>query len=275
MKFRIYILLILILSSLMILSIHDSIVDIIEWNRLKKFQNFKNVKFKLSMVSELPEPARRFFKFSIKEGTPLLTVAEIEMSGKFSLGTKEKPNYKEMKASQILASPEGFIWTLHLPGLIPISGSDTAKWTRFRILHLFPVARMGNDLDHTKSAFGRYVAESVFWTPAAVLPNDHIKWKQIDHDTVRVTIKKDGLFQDVDIKVNEEGCPIEVTFLRWSNANVNKQFQLQPFGGKLSNFKEVQGFKIPFHVEAANLYGTKDEFFFFKADINKIQFLNH
>lgn len=120
------------------------------------------------MVADLPEPAQRFFNFAITPGTPLLPVCEIEMEGQFSLGTRDNPNYQTVEADQILAAPHGFVWRLHLPGMLPVSGSDSGNWTRFRILGLIPVARMGDDPDHAQSAYARYVAESVFWTPAAV-----------------------------------------------------------------------------------------------------------
>lgn len=75
------------------------------------------------------------------------------------------------------------------------------------------------------------------------------------------------------MKVNAKGCPVEVSFQRWSNANKDKIFRLQPFGGKLSDFREVEGFKISFRVEAANHFGTADEFYFFKADVKAVRFI--
>jgi hypothetical protein len=263
----------LITTFLISLRFYDYLSDRKEWIRLANFQPSNPISFDLKMVSGLPEPAQRFFKFAIKEGTPLLTVAEIDMGGKFSLGSKEDPNYQEMEAYQILASPEGFLWRLNLRGFMPISGSDTGKWTRFRILKIIPVARMGDNPDHTKAAFGRYVAESVFWTPAAVLPNENIKWEKVDNDSARVTISSGNISQEVVVKVDAAGCPVLVSFQRWSNANKDKVFRLQPFGGKLSDFREVQGFTIPFKVEAANLFGTIDEFYFFKADVKDIRFM--
>lgn len=166
------------------------------------------------MIADLQEPVRRYFKFAIAPGTPLYTVAEIDMGGLFSLGSKDKPAYQEMEAYQILASPDGFVWRLKLPGVIPISGFDAGKWIRFRLFGLLPVARMGGDPDHTLAAYGRYATESVFWTPAAVLPGKHIKWQQIGRDTARVTISSGSLSQEVDITMDDAGRPVFVTFQR-------------------------------------------------------------
>jgi hypothetical protein len=68
-----------------------------------------------------------------------------------------------MTARQILAMPAGFIWKMRARrGLMVLSGSDSESWTRFWLMGLLPVVRMGGNPDHTRSAFGRYVAEAVF-----------------------------------------------------------------------------------------------------------------
>lgn len=173
---------------------------------------------------------------------------------------------------QILAAPHGFVWRLNLPGFIPVSGSDSGRWTRFRILGFIPVARMGGDSDHTRSAYGRYVAEAVFWSPAAILPRAGVTWEEVDESTARVTVTHGEPSQAVDVTVNAEGKPIEVFFMRWSNANTEKKHRLQPFGGTLSDFRFVQGFKLPFKVEAGNMFDTSEHFTFFKAEVEAIRF---
>jgi len=265
-------LLVLLLILLLILRLLDWRASQLHWIELSSLQPVNPERYDSSMVADLPEPAQRYFNFTIASGTPLYTVAEIDMGGQFSLGSKEEPNYQPMLAYQILAAPYGFLWRLHLPGIIPVSGSDSGRWTRFRILRVIPVARMGGDSDHTRSAYGRYVAEAVFWTPAAVLPRAGVKWEAIDEHTARVTITHGKLSQAVDVTVNSSGQPVEVSFMRWSNANPEKSYRLQPFGGTLSDFRGVQGFNLPFRVVAGNMFGTNDYFPFFKAEVKAIRF---
>ena len=265
-------LLVLLLGVLLIIRWQDWNAEQSEWKRLSSFQPANPVLYDSSMVADLPEPARRFFNFAIAAGTPLYTVAEIDMGGQFSLGSQEKPGYQSMFAHQILAAPHGFVWRLNLPGPITVSGSDSGRWTRFRILGFIPVARMGGDSNHTLSAYGRYIAEAVFWTPAVVLPGTGVSWEGVDENTARVTITHGALIQAVDVTVNAEGQPVKVFFMRWSNANPEKSYRLQPFGGTLSDFRVVQGFKLPFRVEAGNMFGTNDYFPFFKAEVKAIRF---
>lgn len=250
----------------------DARADRREWLRLAARQPDRPLRFDPIMVADLPDPARRFFTFSITRDTPLLTVAEITMAGRFGLGTKDTPRYQAMQAQQILAVPQGFVWTMRTRSGLPLSGSDAAHWSRFRILGMIPVARLGGTTDHTRSAFGRQVAEALFWTPAALLPGPGVAWQAIDGDTARVTLTHGELVQSVDLRVNAEGRPLQVAFQRWSDANIDRTYRLQPFGGYLSDFREVQGFRIPFHVEAGNLFGTSDYFPFFVVDLTDARF---
>lgn len=266
----------LILLALIILIVwrqFDHHADRDEMARLLATQPIDPPLFDRSMVDDLPDPARRYFLYTIAEGTPLHTVARIEMEGRFSLGTKEAPNYLPMQATQILAAPEGFVWKMSAASdAMRMSGSDSASWTRFWLWDIVPVARLGGDEDHARSAFGRYVGESAFWTPAALLPGPGIEWEAVDKRTARVTVRHQGLEQSVDVTISSDGQPIRVEFQRWSDANPEETFRLQPFGGHLSRFRTFQGFRLPTHVEAGNLFGTEDYFPFFIADVPSIRF---
>jgi len=224
-------------------------------------------------VADLPEPARRYFLYTIAPGTPLRRAAVIEMGGEIGLGTRDAPGYRPMAARQILAPPHGFVWRLDA-GLI--AGSDgmtpDTSWTRFWLAGLLPVVRAGGDADAFRSAFGRVVAEGTFWTPAVFLPGPGIRWEEVDADTARVTLSAHGLEQSVEITVAEDGQPVRVVMPRWSDANPEGEWRVQPFGGDLSEFRDFGGYRLPTHVDGGNLIGTEDYFPFFKARVTDIRF---
>ncbi|MFX0541587.1 DUF6544 family protein [Roseovarius sp. S4756] len=260
------------LVTLAIFVMLDRLAEQDEWQRLEALQPSDPAQFSERMVADLPEPARRYFSYAIKPGTPLWTVAVIEMTGKFSLGTKEAPGYQPMDARQILCAPDGFVWSMRTTGTLPLSGSDTGRWTRFRVLGLLPVARLGSDRNHTRAAFGRLVAEAAIWSPAALLPGPGVAWTSADEHTARVTVRHGDLSQEVDVTVDGDGRPVVVSFMRWSNANPEKEYRLQPFGAVMSDFRKVGGCRLPFRIEAGNMFGTESYFPFFIADVSRIHF---
>jgi hypothetical protein len=229
--------------------------------------------FALSMIEDLPEPARRYFCYTIEPGTPLVSVVELEMSGQLGLGDKDEPGYRPMRASQTLAPPAGFVWQARTG---PISGSDgatgTISWTRFWLLGLIPVVRVSGNPDHLRSAFGRIVVEGAFWVPSSLLPGNRVSWEAVDENTARATVTSGRFSQALDLTMDSEGRPNRVEIQRWSNVNAEKEFRLQPFGGYLSDFKRIGGYHVPMRVEGGNLIGTEDYFPFFRASIESVRF---
>lgn len=233
-------------------------------------------RFDPSLVADLPEPARRFFSFAIAPGSRLSTVAEIRMQGELSLNSKQDPRYEPMRAQQVLAAPRGFVWLLEAGrGAMRVSGSDAMvdgrSWTRFWLWRQVPVVRAGDDPDHLRSSFGRVVAEAAFWTPAFLLPRPDVSWSALDLDTARATVRHLDMVQEVDIRVAPSGQPLWVSIARWSNANPDKEFRTQPFGGELSDFRTVSGYRIPFRVDGGNFFGTDDYFPFYRARVIDVQ----
>lgn len=251
----------------------DAGADRAEMARLRALQPKEPGRFDPASVEALPEPARRFFRYAIAPGTPLRSVAEIEMRGTFRLGTKAAHRDLAMTARQVLAAPEGFVWAMRtVGGAMPLSGSDSGLWTRFWLLGLIPVARFGGTSDHARAAFGRYAAEAVFWCPAAVLPCPAATWAAAGPDTARVTIRRGALEQAIDLTVDAEGRPVEIAFQRWSNANAENTYRLQPFGGRLSGHRDFGGFRLPTRVEAGNMWRTGAYFPFFEVEVTAVTF---
>jgi hypothetical protein len=249
------------------------------WRRLAAMPPRLPALFDPALLADLPEPARRYFRFVIAPGTRLSTVSEVDMEGELSLGSADNPRYQPMGARQMLCPPHGLVWRVKVgQGLMHVVGSDgieeDSSWSRFWLFGLLPLARAGRNRDHLRAAFGRVVGEAAFWAPAALLPQNGVTWEATDENTARATVAYRGLTQTLDIRVDAEGRPISVLIPRWTDANADKVFRVQPFGGFLSEFRAFQGFMLPTRVEAGNFFGTRDYFPFYKARVRAIRFLH-
>lgn len=226
------------------------------------------------IVRDLPEPAQRYFNYSIAAGAPLVPAVELVMRGELGLGSIEHPRYAPMRARQILAPPHGLVWRVRAGS---IGGSDGAidrrSWTRFWLFGFIPIVRVGGDEDHYRSAFGRVIAEGAFWTPAMLLPGNHVRWEAVDENTARATVARGSFDQVVDLTVAADGQPQHVVISRWSNENAERAYRLQPFGGYLRDFREFEGYRLPTVVEGGNHFGTDRYFPFFKAKVTELRHL--
>jgi hypothetical protein len=227
-------------------------------------------RFDPAMVADLPEPVQRYFLAAIRPGTPLYRASRIEMAGTFDLGNRDAPKPLGMAARQVLAGPDGFVWQARLDS--GISGSDSGSWTRFWLMGLVPVARAGGDADHARSAFGRAVIEAAVWLPTSVLPQPGITWEAPDEHRVRVTVTRDGMTQSVDLTLDAAGHAVEAVLPRWSNANPDKAYQVQPFGGRLWDHRDFGGLVVPAQAEVGNFYGTPEYHPFFMSTITDMTF---
>jgi hypothetical protein len=135
-----------------------------------------------------------------------------------------------------------------------------------------PCAREAGEIT-SGAAFGRVVAEAVFFAPASLLPEDGVTWEAAGSHTARATVRHLGRVQTADVSVNDEGRPHTVVIPRWSDANRDRQFRLQPFGGSLSEFRRFEGYMLPTRIHGGNFIGTSDYFPFYRAHVERVRFL--
>lgn len=250
------------------------------WMQLRTAAHQPAETFDPKMVEGLPEAARRYFIYTIAPGTTLRGVTEIKMAGEIGLGDQDAPRYLPMRARQILAPPHGFVWKLEVAGsgAMRMSGSDAMagerSWTRFWLNWMLPLVRAGEDENHLRSSFGRMVAEAVFWAPATLLPQNGVQWDEGGAPgRARAVVKRGALTQPLEIEVAEDGHPLWVMIPRWSNANPEHEWRIQPFGGTLDDFRIFGGFTLPTRIDGGNHFGTKNYFPFFRAQVEEISFL--
>ena len=227
-----------------------------------------------AMVADLPEVARRSFLHAIAPGTLLRKSVRLEMAGTFVLGDKAAQTRFRMEARQVLSPPDEFVWIASMrSGLMSISGSDALvdgkAWTRFWVAGLVPVVSQRSSPDLNRSAATRSAVEGI-WAPASLLPGNGVTWQQVGVDDARLHFA--GGQESVDLHLDRSGRVLDVRTLRWSDANPEKTFKLQPFGGTMEAEGSFDGFTIPTHVKVGNHFGLEGYFPFFDAVISAAEY---
>ena len=247
------------------------------WAALEGAREADPLRYDPAMVADLPEVAQRYFSRAIVPGTPLHRVVQLEMAGSFIMNGNEMP----MTARQILAPPaQGFVWQAEIgAGLMRFGGSDgyhhatgrEESWTKFWLHGLIPLARIGGTRDHARAAATRVMMEAI-WAPASLLPQFGAQWVQTGPDSADIRFADTPGLAPMRITFDSEGNPLEVVALRWTDANPEKTYRLQPFGGRVLETGRHGGFLIPTRVEMGNMFGTTDYAPFFLATITSAEF---
>ena len=204
------------------------------WNEIAANAASATSFYEPAMVADLPEIAQRYFNHAIAPGTPLSTIVELEMDGRFLLGDRDKFQTYEMSARQILSAPSEFIWRVELrSGPIVVTGSDglrgTHAWMRMWMFWSIPLVQVAATEGLDRSALTRPALEAI-WAPASLLPAYGARWEQLSSDKARVTLGKGTTQTVVSMTIAESGRVIDIVADRWSDANPQKVFQLQPLG---------------------------------------------
>lgn len=231
--------------------------------------------FSLEVVDGLPEIAQRYFQHAIRPGTPLATTARLTMEGTFLLGDRDGFQEYHMEARQMLSPPSAFVWMpVMRSGLMRISGSDALvegqAWTRFWMNGLVPVADARSSPDLVRSALSRAAMEAT-WVPASLLPSNGVRWEQTGPDTARLHFPT-GI-EPVDLTLDADGRVKQIVTMRWSDANPEKVFRLQPFGGTVEGEAEFGGYTIPTELMVGNHFGTDAYLPFFQARVSTADYL--
>lgn len=98
-----------------------------------------------------------------------------------------------------------------------------------------------------------------------------VLWARVDDDAARVIVHLGTLSHAVDMTVDDKSGPV-VVLQWWRNASAGKEFQLQPFGAVISDFRYVGGYRLPFRAKAGIIFEADGYFPFLRAKVTKTGF---
>jgi hypothetical protein len=170
-------------------------------------------------LERLPEPVRRWMRYSQVVGTQRPTTVRLRQEGDFRMGAR---GWRPFRANQYFTTnPPGFLWqaSFRMAPLVSVAGRDQYRdgeaSMQMRVLSLIPVAnKTGGGLN--QGDLLRYLGE-LQWFPAAALA-DYLTWEPLEADSARVTISHGGITASMTLRFGADGRLLEERAIRYNDA---------------------------------------------------------
>lgn len=198
----------------------------------------------------LPDPIRRYLRYAIPEGALALRTVRLKHDGFLRIKPGERWHPVEGEQYFTVAEP-GFVWhaSARLAPFLWIEARDRLLSGRgnmlVKLVSTFTIADAGGaEIDQGASL--RWLAENA-WFPYAFV-GDSIEWTPIDARSARVTLRHDGLPASAVLDVDDEGKLAGLRGDRYRDVGGGRAV-LTPWGGRYSDYREFNGFRVPSSVE--------------------------
>jgi hypothetical protein len=199
-------------------------------------------KYSYDMLSELPEPVQRYFKYVLKDGQPFISYARLTHDGRFKTGQDKE--WVNIKGEQYFTtSKPGFIWkgatTMFTARDMFIADKGRLVVSLFSLYNIVD----GKGEKFNQGELLRWLGESV-WFPTNLLPSEKLHWTPIDLHTAKITFTYNGLSVFYIVSFNEIDEIIQLETKRFMGEG-----NLETWIGKVSNYKELNGVRVPINIE--------------------------
>jgi len=241
--------------------------------RLRELQTrrTRETVFRSDGIADWPEPARRYFQHTFREGAILPEWVELSMRGAMQTGRSGR--WRSFQGEEVIHAARGFLWSARWagPAGLPISGLDyyyagrggTRRW----LFDLIPVVRADGG-QVALSAAGRFLAEAL-WLPAILLPGSEARWQAIDGCRARVAVTAAHAQAAIILTLTPEGGVQEIRLARGRG----RAGEVQPFRLAVDREQRFGNYTIP-SVVRAGWGDTSGEFTdVFRAEITSARFL--
>lgn len=204
-------------------------------------------------IASLPAPVRRYFHAVLKDGQPIVSVAQLAHEGQFNMG-ETQAKWSRFTSSQIAVTQRpGFDWDGRIamaPGLnvfvhdAYVAGEGILHAA---LLGLVTLADVRATPEAAQGELMRFLAEAA-WYPTALLPSQGVRWEAINDVSARATITDGATTVSLVFRFDAEGLISGV----WAAARyrtVNGVLVATPWQGRFWNYEVRGGMRIPLEGE--------------------------
>lgn len=197
--------------------------------------------------ADLPEPVQRYFAYTMPDGPPDFSMAEIEASGRFRRPLTE--GFAPTTARQVIS--------LHAPDLVfsantPIVGPlwaiaydafiDGEMEMAARLLSTFTVMHETSTPALNRTSLRRWLLESPAY-PMALLPGGPVTWQAIDDNRARATVAAHGQTASLVATFDSDGALVR--FDAEEDGDLTTSYHGSGEHTARGDYQMVQGVRVP------------------------------
>jgi len=214
-------------------------------------------RFDARELDGLPAPVQRYLRAVLKDGQAIVAAATFQHTGTFNvtaLGSRERwiPFTSEQR---VVTHGPGFVWNARMvlvPGvtiLVHDAFAGGVGTLHAAALGLFSLADQHGTGEIARGELMRYMMEAV-WYPTALLPSQGVKWVAVNE------VSADATMVDGDISMTMRftfgsGGVIESVRADARAAMVGGKQVMMPWEGRMSDYQDLDGMRLPLTAEAA------------------------
>ena len=224
-------------------------------------------------ITGLPEPMQKYLRYTQIIGKNRINNVAIKQVG--SIRQTPDESWMPFEAEQYFTiNSPGFLWSASMKKLpfISVKARDlylAGKGNMYIKLPPFVTIADATGYEIDQGSALRYLAEMV-WFPTAYL-SDYISYKPIDNDSCEAIIDYQGITASAILHFNQNGEITGLTAKRYREDN--GQYSLDEWAPRMSEYKEINGVKVPASCEVIWILDSGD-FSCIKIELTDIKYDN-
>lgn len=200
-------------------------------------------KYREEQISDLPEPVQRYFKYALEDGQSYIGSVVLKHNGQFKTALDKE--WINIEGEQFFSADEpGFLWKGET-ALFSVRDQYVAGRGKITVtlLNLFRVVE-GEGPEYDQGELLRWLGESV-WYPTNLLPRPGLSWSPINDNSAELSFNYHEQVLSYKISFGANGEIVQLETKRYMGDE-----GLYTWIGRVSNYKKINGMKIPMWIEA-------------------------
>jgi hypothetical protein len=205
----------------------------------------------------LPAPVQRYFRAVLDDGQPIVTGVTVQHTGIFNvtaLGNRERW-FPFTSTQHVVTKRPCFVWNARMvlvPGVAMLVHDAYAAGIGTlhpALMGVFSMTNQHGPGDITRGELMRFMMEAA-WYPTALLPSQGAKWVAVDAASADATLVDGDISMTMRFTFDDAGL-IETVHADARGALVGGKIVMLPWEGRMSNYQERDGMRVPLTGEAA------------------------